>query len=270
MCDKKYELIDTDSKDLGVFSIYRIRALKDFNGVKKGDLGGYVRSEDNLSHEGNCWIYDDAMVYGNAKVQDNASIRGKVGIYGNAIIRDNATITHNAKVYENAIVCNNAYIGMCSKVRGDTRISGYVIIEGNVIIDENAVISGYAAITDNALINENAIILGVSRVCGNSRVGKNALLRGKNDIVSITNIGSRGDTTTFFKTVDGGIGVVCGCFNGTIENFKNAVLKKHGDNIYGKSYMGIIKIVEDKFLSLEEIECDSPTPCVYGQQDSML
>ena len=35
MRDKKYELIDTDSKDLGEFSIYRIRALKDFNGIKK-------------------------------------------------------------------------------------------------------------------------------------------------------------------------------------------------------------------------------------------
>ena len=69
---KKYELtneelkvIDDDISPYGMYStiVYRIRALKDFGDVKAGDLGGYVNSEENLSHEGNCWIYDDAKIY---------------------------------------------------------------------------------------------------------------------------------------------------------------------------------------------------------------
>ena len=36
--------------------------------IKKGDLGGYVESERNLSQYDNCWIYDNAIVFGNAKV----------------------------------------------------------------------------------------------------------------------------------------------------------------------------------------------------------
>ena len=71
--EKKYELVEEDS----IWSIkhvvagyagkiscrlYRIRALRDFGGVKEGDLGGYVQSESNLSHDGDCWIYDDAFI----------------------------------------------------------------------------------------------------------------------------------------------------------------------------------------------------------------
>lgn len=56
---KKYRLTGEKSEyDESV--IFRIQALKDFGDVKAGDLGGWVESEDNLSHEGDCWIYDDA------------------------------------------------------------------------------------------------------------------------------------------------------------------------------------------------------------------
>ncbi|MGN6746796.1 hypothetical protein, partial [Neisseria sp. P0024.S002] len=64
MENKKYELVKEDSIVVDGFILYRIRALKDFYVVKAGDLGGYVESEDNLSHEGYAWIYDEAKVYG--------------------------------------------------------------------------------------------------------------------------------------------------------------------------------------------------------------
>jgi hypothetical protein len=48
---KKYELIKSD-----IPGLYRIKAVRDFSDVKKGDIGGYVESEDNLSHEGDCWV----------------------------------------------------------------------------------------------------------------------------------------------------------------------------------------------------------------------
>ena len=42
--EKKYELIPSDREGL-----YRVKALRDFNDVKKGDIGGYIQSERNLS-----------------------------------------------------------------------------------------------------------------------------------------------------------------------------------------------------------------------------
>lgn len=64
--------------------LYRIEALKDFSNVKKGDKGGFVESEDNLSQKGNCWIYHTAKVFDNAAV------------CGDALISDNAVVCNNA------------------------------------------------------------------------------------------------------------------------------------------------------------------------------
>jgi hypothetical protein len=54
--DKKYELAtDLPYKMYGLETkLYQVRSLKDFGKIKKGDLGGWVQSEDNLSHRGNC------------------------------------------------------------------------------------------------------------------------------------------------------------------------------------------------------------------------
>ncbi len=42
-----------------ITNLYHIKALKDFDDVKAGTIGG-IEKETNLSHEGNCWIYNDA------------------------------------------------------------------------------------------------------------------------------------------------------------------------------------------------------------------
>lgn len=60
---KKYRLLKDDTVVVNNKTLYRIEALRDFSNIKKGDLGGYVEKENNLSHNGCCWIYDNAKVY---------------------------------------------------------------------------------------------------------------------------------------------------------------------------------------------------------------
>jgi hypothetical protein len=45
--------------------MYRIKALRDIpaHNVKAGDLGGWVNRRNILSHEGDCWIGDEAKVF---------------------------------------------------------------------------------------------------------------------------------------------------------------------------------------------------------------
>ncbi len=80
---KKYELTD-EMSEVYLRKVYRIRALRDFRNVKKGDLGGFIAKEDNLSHEGDCWVWhdakvcDNAKVYGNAQIFENAHISGDI------------------------------------------------------------------------------------------------------------------------------------------------------------------------------------------------
>jgi len=96
--DSKYELTDETMKWKGWLVLYRIRALRSFGDVKKGDKGGWVERIGNLSLSGDCWIYDDAKVFGPAKVchdsqvRDEVEIQGYTGIYGNSKICGNTTI----------------------------------------------------------------------------------------------------------------------------------------------------------------------------------
>ena len=93
---KKYELIKDDYKELpDGTKLYRINALRDFFYVKKGDLGGYIEKEDNLSHDGNSWVFDTAEVYGNAEVCGDACVYGNARVFGYASVFGNSRISEN-------------------------------------------------------------------------------------------------------------------------------------------------------------------------------
>ena len=133
--DKKYKLIKSDIKGL-----YRVKALRNFGDVKKGDIGGYVQSEDNLSHEGYCWvhdnakIYDDARIYGNSEIWDYAVIQDNARIYGNSQISDCAVIDGNSRIYGDSEIWNYAIIRDNALIYGDSVISGNAFIEGDAEI----------------------------------------------------------------------------------------------------------------------------------------
>ena len=111
----KYEFTEETIKVLGKV-LHRIKAVRDFEFIKAGELGGYIEKEENLSHEGNCWVSNDAAVYGNARVFDDAwvygaaEIRDYAWVYGNAKIYGDAKIYGAAKVYGEAEICRNTEI----------------------------------------------------------------------------------------------------------------------------------------------------------------
>lgn len=84
---KKYKLTK-ETREVGGCVLHRIKALRDFGNVKKGNLGGWVESEDNLSHDGNCWICDDAIVRNYAEVCGDVIVCGAVEILGDAVIKN--------------------------------------------------------------------------------------------------------------------------------------------------------------------------------------
>ena len=79
----------------------RIIALKDFANVKKGDKGGLIEKESNLSQYGDCWVYGGARVFGDARVWGFAQVSG------DAVISDKARVSESAKVGGNACVSGN-------------------------------------------------------------------------------------------------------------------------------------------------------------------
>ena len=90
----KYKLTD-EFIEFNMRKLYRIKALMDFSDVKKGDLGGYVEKEANLSHCGDAWVYGNARVYGNAWVYGDARVYGDAQVYGDARVCGKMTICSN-------------------------------------------------------------------------------------------------------------------------------------------------------------------------------
>ena len=103
--NKKYELTDITMQFHGR-TLYRIRALKDFLNVEKGDLGGWVSNENNLSQEGYCWVYDNAKCMDNARMYDNSIMRNNSTMcdfsemHGHSAMYDNAVMYGYSKMYE--------------------------------------------------------------------------------------------------------------------------------------------------------------------------
>ena len=107
---KKYELVNEDTIVLGDVTLFRVKALISFGAVKKGDLGGYVENEDNLSHSGYAWVSDGAVVYDNAKVTGDAWVIDNARIYGKAKVTGNARVFGTARVSGDATVAGDAIV----------------------------------------------------------------------------------------------------------------------------------------------------------------
>ena len=69
---KKYELLVDDTVTFLGVQLFRIKALISFSGIEKGEVGGYIASEKNLSQSGTAWVFGDARVYGDAEVYGTA------------------------------------------------------------------------------------------------------------------------------------------------------------------------------------------------------
>jgi NDP-sugar pyrophosphorylase family protein len=164
--DDKYELIVCKLSDGTIFK--RIKALRDFETirgteVKKGEFGGIVNGEHNLSQEGSCWIFSgctvtksakiegDACILGTVMVCDNAEVKGSAMVCDNSIIKDNVSIYGTSEVYGASVIKDNATIKDNVRIR-DCNIEGHAIIcgksevsysnfSGNIVID-NANLDG--------------------------------------------------------------------------------------------------------------------------------
>ena len=89
MSQKKYEI--TEAAHPKYPWLHRIRAIRQVNEqVSPGMLGGYVQTEDNLSQEGTCWIYDQAVCCEEAAVADDGRMFDSTVARGSALVGGDA------------------------------------------------------------------------------------------------------------------------------------------------------------------------------------
>lgn len=159
---KKYEITDEKMKIDNVI-VHRIRALRDFAGVKQGDLGGFIESENNLTHNGNAWVMNEARVFGRARVWGNAQV------LDHAVVCDCALIANDAVVSGNAHVSGEARVSGRARVSGGARVSNTAWAMGDTHVFGDAWVIGNARIADHAQVSGDTVICGDAQVVGDSR-----------------------------------------------------------------------------------------------------
>ena len=210
--EKKYKLTDETIEFNGV-KLYRIEALKDFSLVKKGDKGGFVQSEKNLSQFDNCWIFDDSKAIGNSLVSRNAVLSG------NSIICDNAVATGFSWICDHSIVCEKA------------------LIANNARIYFNSVVCGNSYVAGDAMLTESRVE-GESEIAGNAVI-RDALIKKSSDYIVFKNWWS--SLRHFTWTRSNNMWKV-GCFYGT---GKELIEKAYKDSeLSGREYKRVVEYVE--------------------------
>lgn len=254
MKNKKYEFtdevfnqlnyVDCDYSEYGFTGpstekyckLRRIRALRDIGSIKKGTLGGWIESEENLSQEGDCWVgdnakvFDEARVYEDAHVMDNAIIRDYAKIHGKALCFGNAMVRGSAEVYDGATLSGKAFVSH------DAKVYGYAKVRHDAAVIDKAKVYG------NSIIRDSARIYGTAEICDNARIIGDArlydgVIQLHYDYVCVGPLGSRHAFTTLNLVT----GTICtGCFRGTLDEFKQEVYRTHGNNKFAEQYNCLI------------------------------
>ena len=225
---KKYEILMDEENTIRWEGhiLHRIRALKDFRDIRKGDIGGYVEKECNLSHKGKCWIYD------NAKAMDDSRVNS------------------NSRMYDNSIICDNGRMHDNSEMHGDSRLYDNSIMYGESKMYGNSVMCNNSVMHNNSEMYDNSVMYGDSRMYNDSELNKRARLYGKlvskaDDFIEINN--PQGRLVTCVKK-DNTILYNVGCQNEiTEEVFKDRIENENGGlkrNPHREYYYKIIEMAK--------------------------
>lgn len=214
-----------------------VEKVEDVPALIESDRNKYVFTEKTLKIcEHTLHQIQAVCDFGNVK---EGQIGGYVESYENLSQSGNAWVDCDARVFCDSVVLGNAYVSGCSYVYGNACIMGYAEVY-------NSKICGNVCITDYAHVHDTTI-----RGCENI-VGSAAIF-GKRDYACVKGFGTAFRNTTFFRCFDGIVRVRCGCFYGTIPEFREQVKRTRNGKI-AKEYLMIADLMEHHFLVGNENE----------------
>ena len=144
-------------------TLYRIQACRSFGTVKAGEIGGWIQKQENLSHEGTCWVSDaaivcdDAWIHGDAQIQKWAKVRDEAEVYGYVVVSDCAIVSEQARLTQHAEIFDHAKVKGCA------------------VISDRARIQDYAEISDQAWVYQYAVVGGWEQIGGRERIISDSL-----------------------------------------------------------------------------------------------
>ena len=241
--EDKYEILKDQSITLNGHTLYRIKLLKQISNMFPGTLGGFIESEDNLSHKGDCWVAEEAAVYGHSKVMENAWVGGSARIYGNSVIHGNCLIKGSPLIISSEISGN-------STVKGETIID-YSSLHDHALVKDNAQLC-YARVFGLSIVKDFANVTNTD-IEGEACISGKVWIRKGLDYTVIKNFWSSGRIITYtrpnrmWRT---------GCFLGTGEEL---IKKAYNDTKEkGEQFKLLVEYVEKAYALKEGKKKESP------------
>ena len=158
---------------------------------------------------------------------------------------------HEAWVSDEARVSGKAWVSDEAWVSAEARVSDEARVSGKAWVFDEAWVS------DEARVSGKACVSGKARVSGKAWVSDEARVYKETHVLTVGPIGSRNDTTTFFRakfSAGFAVSVCCGCFRGTVDEFRAKVKQTHGDNKHGKVYQLAADLAEAQIELDEEAQ----------------
>ncbi len=161
---------------------FRIKATRDIpsQGVRKGDLGGWVESAFTSTGapriQDDAWLHDQAQLWNDARIFDNATVAG------------------------HAVLSGRTKASGKSRIDGSTSIDGAILISGSAHVTEEAGIAGYGLVGGQALVAGQAEVHGEVFIHDDAQVTDKAQLAGYIDLGTGARITQNGDFKTFHLT----------------------------------------------------------------------
>lgn len=141
------ELTEKSVINMDGVRVHRIRATKDIPdlAVKKGDLGGWVESLDNVQDE--AWVDRNGMVYGNARMYGHSMVSSFGRVYGDARLYDRSLVAHSGMVYDNAVLRGRGSVMYGGRLFGDA------CVYDEAMVCNEAMVYGTTQVFDTACVN---------------------------------------------------------------------------------------------------------------------
>jgi conserved hypothetical protein len=223
----KYIILDDDYRDIvrencPTQRVYRIMAVKDFvadnKNVTEGRLGGYIASDENLSHEGSCWVWGNSIVMDDATVDKDAQVVGET-----TRIYDFTYISDEAKVV-NSVIYGGTYILGSARVKDSSIYASSLITNTASVV--STTINKMARIQASTCLRNSVISTTKSSGSETIRIMAgdfvSAQIDSQNDFIVIENVGMEKGHLTIYKAKKGVL-ATRGCFLGSLSQFLKAV-----------------------------------------------
>ena len=121
-------------------------------------------------------------------------------------------------------VCDSA------TVRGSATVCDSAVVCDSATVRDSATVCGSATVCDSAVVCDSATVRDSATVCDSATVRGNGLIQHTRDYIVLGPAISSWRFTTAHRDSKIGVRINCGCFTGTLAEFKASIERTHKDH----------------------------------------